>query len=162
MGTISELHTDGYLLGAPYKKGNGPWLRGVVDMEAEGINCQLFTHAYYEEKFGVVIPKGMWSQEMFEDEELIFRTSSAEQEYVHGDIFFFGSKTSDPKNLHPAVFTGVRDESGQPLLRHATWVDRKVSDWPLPRFSDYARYGTLHAVKRLVPELFTVFIQPHL
>lgn len=38
MAVILESKANGFLLGAPYKKDNGPWIRGSVDVSEEGMN----------------------------------------------------------------------------------------------------------------------------
>ncbi|MBI4084822.1 MAG: C40 family peptidase [Candidatus Levybacteria bacterium] len=148
----------GFALGWPYLRKHGPWVIGKgIDVSTYGLNCQTLVHLYYNNRFGVKLPIGMWTKEIYEDEGLLFETLQSE-EYVEGDIFFFGKSEAKPISLHLAVYTGIHDPTGDMILRHANSVDNKVSDWPLGKFFQHKRYQNLHRVKRLVPDLFAIHI----
>lgn len=141
-----------------YKKNNGP----VTSPEEAktGVNCQWLVHTIYREGFGAQLPIGMWSQEMFEDETVVLRTVKKGEPYVLGDIFLFGRKKSNPKELHLAVHTGRTNDNGEPMLVHATFRENGVTVWSLGAFARDSRYEKLHGVKRLHPDLFDTNIRP--
>jgi hypothetical protein len=47
------------------------------------------------------------------------------------------------------IFTGGRDSGDDPLILHASPVDQTNAVWPLRRFREYPRYGTIYKVMRL-------------
>ena len=101
----------------------------------------------------------MWSQEIFHDESLIFAT--VDRFAFEADIGIFGPiHGRDPRYFHLAYFTGQHDESGDPLLLHATVYDRQVSIWKLSDFFKKPRYEELKRIKRVKPELFDSQVRP--
>ena len=149
-------------LGFPYNYARGPWLENKDETARDGLNCQLFVHFIYKKWFGVVLPKGMWGKEIYEDHRILFRSVAVdEEELKKGDIFLFGPKQLvDARRLHLAVYTGEMDEDKDLLLLHVNSIDQISSLWPLRKFHQYRRYKILHRVKRLTPELFNLFIRP--
>ena len=55
---------------------------------------------------------------------------------------------SDVPVKHVAICVGARDD-GDHLLLHASSVDGTNALWPLRRFRDYDRYGSIYAIRRL-------------
>ncbi len=165
----------GRYLGGTYNFHRGPWVAGpygegrfpVSAEQFEG-NCQLLVHTLYYERFGVRLPVGMWSQELYTD-STYFRFIDPEAEpLAEGDIFFFGKQAEavDLRTLHVAYNTGTEDEQGNPLLLHATSYNGEgVTVWPLTQFfsrkpdgtSQFCRYQHLFGIKRLQQDLYSVF-----
>ncbi|MBI4004708.1 hypothetical protein HY358_01065 [Candidatus Roizmanbacteria bacterium] len=115
----------------------------------------------YQLWFGVTIPKGMWSKEIFEDNSVLFRTVNTDREQpLLGDIFVFRKVRDDPITYHLAVHTGITDKDSDPLLLHASRLADKVTIWPLREFLHNDRYHSLQAVKRLLPEFYSLFVSP--
>lgn len=134
------------LLGLPYRRDNGP--NNNPKVLTEGINCQLLTHKALAILFKVNLPAGMLSKEIFED-QVYFRELRPEEANL-GDVFIFGKQEEqDFRRLHLAVYVDWDNQANTPLLLHATGIDRKVSLWPLDKFSQYPQYQKLYAVKRL-------------
>ena len=150
------LHPDlSPLIGLPYNIDHSP----RVDMISEAVNCQRMLHQAYQSRLGIILPKGMWSQEIFHDESLIFAT--VDRFAFEADIGIFGPiHGRDPRYFHLAYFTGQHDESGDPLLLHATVYDRQVSIWKLSDFFKKPRYEELKRIKRVKPELFDSQVRP--
>jgi hypothetical protein len=128
---------------------------------ATGVNCQLLIHLVYQDWFGVNLPQGMWSKEIFEDTGRVFRSVVAEEEpLVQGDVFVFQGQKANPKSYHLAVHTGQRDATSDPLLLHASREEDVVTVWPLTTFLKDGLYRQLAAVKRLDAALYDVFVAP--
>lgn len=151
-------------LGAPYKKVHNPWVLNSpeVDSLRDGINCQTFAHLYYKFEFGVSLPVGMWSKEFYEDQGHFFYAIGADAQYVRGDIFLFGKHETRPENFHVAVAHRISDVPDDFILRHANQEDGMVSDWSLRKMNAHARYPVLHGVRRMIPDLFSIAVQPFL
>jgi hypothetical protein len=162
-------------LGGRYNFHRGPWVAGpygeaqypVSAEQFEG-NCQLLVHTLYHERFGVQLPVGMWSQELYTDTEYFRFLDPAEELLAEGDIFFFGKQTEaiDLRTLHVAYNTGTSDAQGNPLLIHATpYNGEGVTVWPLPQFfsrkpdgsPQFCRYQHLFGIKRLQQDLYSIF-----
>lgn len=153
---IPQYELDRFL-GRPYKYENGP-VTSDKQVEVEGGNCQRQGHDAYRAWF-TPLPKGLWSEELYTDEKHVVRTVSPDEESHIGDIYLFGKDTmTNPKTLHWAIFIGNDEQSGEQLLLHANAVDGETAVWPISRFSQHQRYETLHARKRLQPELHDVFV----
>lgn len=163
------------VVGGRYNFSRGPWVAGPYGegrypasaQEFEG-NCQLLIHTLYYERFGVQLPIGMWSQELYTDTEYLRFVTPEEEELAEGDIFFFGKNAEaiDLRTLHVAYHTGTADEQGDPLLLHATpYNGEGVTVWPLPHFFSrkpdgsplFCRYQHLFGIKRLQPDLYAMF-----
>lgn len=133
------------LIGLPYRYENGP----LTDSQPnDGVNCQLLVHLALKLFHGIDLPPTMMSKEIFEDREFFkeipLDTASS------GDVFVFGkADESDPRQLHLAVKIDEDPQTQQPLLIHATSVEKSVTVWPLIQFSFYPRYKKLFAIKRL-------------
>lgn len=129
-------------IGISYNLTNGPdRINGQIPQE--GLNCQALIHVLYRTRLGIYIPQEMLSREIYED-LWRFRRVAGDEESQEGDIFIFGRPVElDFRKLHLAYHTGVSN-----LLLHANSVDRRVSVWPLGKFSFYPRYKRLYAIKR--------------
>lgn len=138
----------GRYLGIPYCFENGP--DKVPDLTTalkEGANCQALAHLI-QAALGSPLPLDALSKEIFEDDSRF--PSVPLDEIVGGEIFLFGrEQEKDPRRLHKAIYTGLRDEGGDPLLIHSNGVDGKSSIWPLRRFAEVERYQSLYAIKRI-------------
>lgn len=138
----------GRYLGIPYCFENGP--DKVPDLPTawrEGANCQAFVHLLQAE-LGSPLSLDALSKEIFEDDSRF--PSVPLDEIEGGEIFLFGrEQEKDPRKLHKAICTGLRDEQGNPLLIHSNGVDGKSSIWPLGRFAEVKRYQRLYAIKRI-------------
>lgn len=147
-------------IGIPYNFQNNPGVEGGP--LANGLDCQRLVHLIYSEIFGVSLPKGMWSKEIYEDNGFLFRSIDLNEERpLLGDIFIFHRRYDDPKKYHLAIFTGMADEHTDPILIHASIHERRVVLWNLHEFFKEGRYKELKVVKRLTPELFTICIGPY-
>lgn len=133
------------LIGLPYLYENGPMTDNRLP---EGINCQLLVHLALKLLRGINLPPIMMSKEIFEDQEF-FEVISPDIASV-GDIFVFGkTDETDYRQLHLAVKIDDDPQTRQPVLIHATSIEKAVTIWPLIQFSSYPRYEKLFAVKRL-------------
>lgn len=138
----------GRYLGIPYCFEKGPdKALDLTTARREGANCQAFAHLIQAE-LGSPLPLDALSKEIFEDDS---RFSSVSLDEIEGgEIFLFGrEQEKDPRKLHKAVYTGLRDEGGDPLIIHSNGVDGKSSMWPLRRFAEVERYKKLYAIKRI-------------
>lgn len=137
-------------IGLPYNFSNGPSsINGNEDLK-DALNCQALVHRIYQ-TFGIPLPVGLLSKEIFEDRILFFdiplelRTS----DLAILDVFVFGKQdVKDFRRLHLGLYTGETDETQDPLIIHATAIDNQVSIWPLQKFIIYPRYERLYAIKR--------------
>jgi len=142
-------------LGIPYEVEAFP---GWIDIDnAPSLNCISLMHRVYKEEFGAKLPIGLWAKETLEDTEVIFETVQ-DGSLQTGDVFVFGARDPelrrrDPGNspvFHLALYTGQRNETGDPFLLHTTDLNGSSSViWPLSKFARFSRYEKLHAVKRL-------------
>lgn len=133
------------LIGLPYRYENGPM---ADSRPVDGVNCQLLVHLALELLHGINLPPAMRSKEIFEDQEFFAEipldTASL------GDIFMFGkADETDPRQFHLAVKIDEDLRTQQPLLIHATNIEKTVTVWPLIQFFSHPRYEKLFAVKRL-------------
>lgn len=138
----------GRYLGIPYCFKNGPdKVPDLTTARREGANCQALAHLIQTE-LGSPLPLGALSKEIFEDDSRF--PSVPLGEIKGGEIFLFGrEQEEDPRKLHKAVYTGLRDEEGDPLLIHSNGIDGESSIWPLGRFANVKRYQRLYAIKRI-------------
>lgn len=146
-------------LGKPYNFHHSPRIDLISE---EAVNCQRLVHLLYQTRYQVQLPIGMWSQEIYLDEAVIFRTVTNKEQLFEGDIGIFGPKDNssfDPRRFHLAVFTGEAHDN-DPLLIHATYYDSQVSIWKLSEFFHKPRYAELIRIKRLRPHLFNTQIMP--
>jgi hypothetical protein len=130
--------------------------------ETKAGDCRWWLHQFYKTRFGIILPTGMWSQEIYTDEQ-IFQTVLDTSRFFEGDIFMFGpnhNSSLDARRLHMTYFTGEVDNTNNPLLLHATQYETKVVIWPLPFFSTKTRYEKLERVKRLKPEFWEPLVKP--
>lgn len=142
---------------------NQPYLKNPPQIDKmEAGDCRWWLHQFYKTRFGIKLPTGLWSAEIWQDEELFFQTVSAPP-FFEGDVFLFGPNHGsqlDSRQLHIAYFIGEKDETGNLLLLHATQYENKVVIWPLPIFSTKSRYQQLERIKRLKPELWEPLVKP--
>lgn len=90
----------------------------------------------------------MMSKEIYEDREFFERITL--ETTSPGNVFVFGKASeTDLRQLHLAVKIDEDPQTRQPLLIHATSIERAVAVWPLSRFSSYPRYEKLFVTKRL-------------
>lgn len=133
------------LIGLPYRYENGPATSRHL---SEGVNCQLLVHLALNLLHGIDLPPTMMSKEIFEDheffEEIPLNSTSP------GDVFVFGRNTeADFRQLHLAIKVDEDPRIKQPLLIHATNIEKAVAVWSLSQFLSHPRYEKLFAVKRL-------------
>lgn len=155
--------SDRYL-GAPYKSEHSPYvfLDGSFDPLKDGINCQTFAHLYLRDEFGVNLPRGMWSKEIFEDDGLFFRRVNQAEPLVRGDLLFVGKPRTKHIRLHVGVVHQVADLPEDTVIRHANKKDGMVSDWTLKEMLEYEEYPVVRGVRQLEPDLHRMHIQPYL
>ncbi len=133
------------LIGLPYLYENGPT---TSRHPSEGVNCQLLVHLALKLLHGIDLPSAMMSKEIFEDREFFVEIPCDTASL--GDIFVFGKTAeTDPRQFHLAVKIDDDAQTQQPLLIHATSIEKTVAVWPLSQFFFYSRYEKLFTVKRL-------------
>lgn len=133
------------LIGLPYRYESGPMANSQPN---DGVNCQLLVHLALGLLHGTNLPPAMMSKEIFEDHEFFEEISFGS--FLLGDVFVFGKAAeTDPRQFHLAVKIDEDPRTQQPLLIHATNIEKAVTIWPLTQFSSYPRYEKLFAVKRL-------------
>ena len=144
----------------PYTFANGPYRKYDIRTHEEGINCQLFLHLMYEQEFGVSLPIGMYSQELYED-MTFFRNLSEGERLMRGDLMMFGPPNlKDMKRLHMTFVSGEFDAQDNPYILHCTSTGNGVQVWPLEKFARYDKYGKLYAKRRLRPEIHEALVLP--
>ncbi len=113
------------------------------------MNCQAWVH-YDLRSLGVELPTSMRSKEIYEDTGEFFRTLGSDEKPKRGDVFLFGrASTEDARMLHLAIHSGYQAVyTFEPILTHATVVEKTVSAWPLDKFTHEPRYIKLFAIKR--------------
>lgn len=152
----------GRLVGAQYKYKHGPWMlqdKTAAELKEMGLNCQLLTHAIYTGYFGVQLPMGMWSSEIFYDHEL-FTEVPAHMSRDTADIVFLGpTNLSDAKKLHLGVLGSGGEDS---LIIHSSFYSANpgVIIEPMKKIQEIARYAQIYGVRRLAPELHKSYILP--
>jgi len=134
-------------LGIPYCFENGPdKVPNLATARREGANCQAFVHLIQAE-LGSPLPLDVLSKEIFEDDSRF--PSVPLDEIEGGEIFLFGrEQEKDPRKFHKAIYTGLRNKQGDPLLIHNNGIDKVSSIWPLGRFAEAERYQRLYAIKK--------------
>lgn len=145
------------LLGEPYTK-----MPPQAGKETVGGDCRWWLHKFYQARFGITLPTGLWSQEIFHDQQ-IFQTITETNPFYEADIFMFSPNHGTPLNprqLHLAYFTGEVDSNNQPLLLHANQYDQQVAIWSLPDFFSKSQYRRLERVKRLKKEFWEPLVKP--
>lgn len=149
-------------VGIPYLRTMTPHvlLDPAFDREKGPINCQTFVHLYYKSEFGVNLPAGMWSKEMFEDLGEFFRPVNNDEEYVKGDVFFWGVENTDVIDLHVAVLHQTGMTPDEIVFRHANKKDEMVSDWTMREMMNFEKYQILYGVRRLIPDYFDPHVAP--
>ena len=163
---VESRRGNGYatdkFLGTPYKKDHNPHvlLDPEIDVLRDGVNCQAFVHLYYESEFGIKLPIGMWSKEIFEDTGEFFRSVTDDERIVRGDVCFFGRQGAQSKDLHLGIVHKVGENLEATIIRHANQEDNEVSDWSLSKALDYPRYSVLRGVRRIIPDIFSTTIAP--
>lgn len=138
-------------VGLTYNFSNGPSsINGNKDLK-EALNCQSLIHRIYQ-MFRIPIPPGLLSKEIYEDKELFFNLPIDNLNVLDLailDVFILGRQhEQDFRKLHLGLFIGEADEMQNPLIIHATAIDRQVSIWSLQKFFNYPRYERLYAIKR--------------
>lgn len=142
------------LLNYKYNRENGP-LTPLETAEKDGINCQWAVHEFYRKKFGIELPKGLWSKELLEDNREFFINLNGKP-LVMGDVLMVSRRpNAKPEKLHLGIYLGEGDQ-----IIHANSFDGRVSVWPMTEFSN--KYPIRWVTKRLKPELFNVLIKPHI
>lgn len=134
-------------IGVPYHYTNGPMTTLEEQSMPYGLNCQFLVHLIYQ-SFGIVLPTNMLSKEIFEDERLFMNVADPEDMRILDVVIFGREPEKDTRRLHLAVFTGEMDETGSPLLIHASNIGKQVSVWPLEKFSFYPQYKKIYTIKR--------------
>lgn len=120
---------------------NGP--DAHPDNLEEGCNCQTAVHDELR-THKIFLPKYYLSREIWYDPDDLFRQVTEVEAYEPGDIFLFGPHgLTDARMLHLAVVVDTT-ETGEPVLRHASFSERGTSDWPLSKFFDPASTGPYH------------------
>lgn len=153
--SVPELYSA-----VPYAYANGPYRKHDIHPHEEGINCQLFLHLMYEQEFGISLPMGMYSQELYRDTEF-FRNLMEGERLMRGDVMLFGQpELTDFRKLHMTFVSGEYDAQENPYILHCTSTGNGVQVWPLERFARYEKYRTLYAVKRLQDDLHRAFVLP--
>ena len=151
--SVPELYRD-----VPYAFANGPYRKHDIRPHEEGINCQLFLHLMYEQEFGVTLPMGMYSQELYQDTEF-FRNLMKGERLMRGDVMLFGQpELEDFRKLHVTFVSGEYDAPENPYILHCTSTENGVQVWPLKRFLKYENYREVYAVKRLNDDLHRTFV----
>ncbi len=145
-------------IGLPYDYKSSP----RIGFEGKTVNCQSTVHLLYKSRLGIELPKGMWSKEIYEDEQLIFKTVKSPIDRLYeADILIFGQfNECDPRRFHLTYYSGQCNGQGDPLIVHANVYDLGVSVWPLSKFPLHKRYEELKSVKRVRTELFKSHIAP--
>lgn len=155
--------SDRYL-GAPYKTEHSPHV--LVDDSFDPfvgkINCQTFAHLYLRDEFGVNLPRGMWSKEIFEDDGMFFRRVNEGESLVKGDLLFVGKPRTKHTRLHIGVVHQAAGLPEETVIRHANKKDGMVSDWTMKEMLEYEEYPVIRGVQRLTPDLHRIYIQPYL
>ncbi|MCG2691945.1 hypothetical protein L6272_03900 [Microgenomates group bacterium] len=131
-------------------------------VEASAGDCRFWLHQFYKSRLGITLPPGLWSQEIFHDQQ-IFQIVAPAGPFYEADIFMFSPNHGsplDPRQLHLAYFTGEADSGGQPLLLHASHYNQQVAVWSLTDFLSGDRYGKLERVKRLKPGFWEPLVKP--
>ena len=117
-------------IGRPYNFQNGPTTGSKEQNISDGLNCQFLVHLIYRE-FGLTLPFDMLSKEIFENMELFENILSLERMRTLDVVVFGKQEEQDLKKLHLTIFTGETNETGSPLLIHATSIEKQVSVWSL-------------------------------
>jgi len=133
---ISEIASKGFR----YNRDNGP-LTSWETAVNQGVNCQWVVHKFYKEEFGIELPKGLLSKELFQDSEFFVNLDPNEQQLNMGDILIVSrTQQAKPENFHLAVCVDNQ------RIMHATSFDQKVSIWPKSEL--FKRYPLVWAAKR--------------
>jgi hypothetical protein len=137
------------------------------DALRDGLNCVALAHLVIRDLFGYALPAQLQALELVRDLEhfepvpdpehlragdLVWlgvdRPRVQQQEFVpqyDGDELVNGG---DFPVKHVAISTGTSDDHDH-LMLHASSADGTNALWPLRRFRDYDRYGSIYAVRRL-------------
>jgi hypothetical protein len=142
-------------------------VRSRDDALACGLNCIALAHLVVADLFGYRLPDDLQCVELaFDDHE--FEEVDSIDELMPGDLIWFGTNGptvglkdfvpryagGDLLNFdefpinHVGIATGDW-EDGDALVLHASPVDGTNAIWPLRRFSEYQRYGTIYKITRL-------------
>jgi hypothetical protein len=142
-------------------------VRSRDDALSSGLNCIALAHLVIADVFGYRLPAELQCVELALD-EIDFEEVSSTDELLPGDLIWFGTNApvvdltdfvpryanGDLLNFdefpinHVGIATGEQEE-GDPLVLHASPVDGTNAIWPLGRFSEYPRYGTIYKISRL-------------
>ena len=150
---------------------NPDTVRTKEDARNLGINCVSLAHLALKEMFDYELPAELGCAELYLDRDH-FRAVEDHEQMAAGDLVWFGRQDApyhpeevllqydDQGNLvnwrefpvkHVTIFTGETDESADPLLLHATYLDGGQNRiWPMSRFADYHRYRKLYGITRLL------------
>jgi hypothetical protein len=153
-----------------YRFTQGPdMVRNRDDALRNGINCVSLAHLAIEELTGQQLPDGLHCYEMFGDTEHT-ETVDPAMDLQPYDLIWFGLQESDgwanefvPRYdangaltnwrdnplRHIGIHTGDIDESGDPLILHASPHEETNVVWPLREFAEHSRYRQIHRVARL-------------
>lgn len=134
----------------------------------EGINCVSLAHLAVESLFNRRLPADLHCYEMFVDQEYLEDVTDAGQMQA-GDLVWFGQAEpavppedfvpeysadgyllnwKDSPVNHIAIYTGSETGEGK-LMLHATHITGGVVTWPLAKFAEYARYGSIRRIARI-------------
>jgi len=148
-------------IGTPYDYASSP----IVGQESSRVNCQKLIHLLYKDRFGISLPTGLWSKEIYDD-NAFFRNIAFRERFVEGDILIFGprnpqSTNPDPRQYHLTFFTGEVNQSQDPVLIHASsYHGGTVTTNGLKTFFNTPQHASLKRVKRLQPHLFKTHVLP--
>jgi hypothetical protein len=131
------------------------------------MNCVSLAHLTTKEVFSFSLPPHLHCAELYLDCTYFEDVPSIEN-LEAGDLIWFG--VDDPR-IQPEEFEPVYDngqlinwrefpvkhvgvhtgefEDDDPLVLHATHIERTNAVWPLSRFADYSRYRKIYSVRRL-------------
>lgn len=114
------------------------------------INCQGWGHMVLRSRYGITLPSGYLSKEIYEDKGTYATTIADIRAIRPGAIFLFGPQyLNDPRKLHWALFTGLYGTGPEePMLEHVNVVDRTIGTWPFTQFAQEPRYAVLYAMKQ--------------
>jgi hypothetical protein len=143
-------------------------VRSRDDALGAGLNCIALAHLVTRELFQYSLPSHMQATELSSD-VVHFGLVESTADMITGDLLWFGTDkpvihlddfiprfAADGELLnfdefpinHVGIYTGER-QGAEYLILHASPVDGTNAVWPLSRFADYRRYGTIYKIMRL-------------
>jgi hypothetical protein len=151
-----------------YVKSQNPALVSCRDDALrDGLNCVALAHLVIRDLFGYVLPARLQALELVRDLEH-FEPVPGPEHMQAGDLVWLGVDRprvqqeefvprydgdelvngGDFPVKHVAISTGTPDHNDH-LMLHASSADGTNAVWPLRRFRDYDRYGSIYAIQRL-------------